>query len=158
MLRLTAGSLGAMLLGTVLAAMAGPVQEARADSFVFGYSSGQRHHHGHRYRHHPHYGHPHFGHHHRHHRHYRPHYWSHYHYHYRPPVIVSPPPVIYRAPPQVIYQEPPVVSAVPSSPVYQAPNGQYCREYQGTVTVNGRSEQSYGTACLMPDGTWRVVN
>ena len=28
--------------------------------------------------------------------------------------------------------------AVPSSPVYQAANGQYCREYQGTVTVNGR--------------------
>ena len=37
-------------------------------------------------------------------------------------------------------------------------DGQYCREYQQTVTVGGRSEQAYGTACMQPDGSWRIVN
>ncbi len=37
-------------------------------------------------------------------------------------------------------------------------DGQYCREYQQTVTVGGRSEQAYGTACMQPDGAWRIVD
>jgi len=36
--------------------------------------------------------------------------------------------------------------------------GAYCREFQETVTIGGRQEQAYGTACRQPDGTWRVVN
>ena len=36
--------------------------------------------------------------------------------------------------------------------------GQYCREYQQTVTIGGRTEQAYGTACRKPDGSWQVVN
>lgn len=35
--------------------------------------------------------------------------------------------------------------------------GQYCREFLQTVTVGGRSEQAYGTACRQPDGAWRIV-
>ena len=38
-----------------------------------------------------------------------------------------------------------------------ASNGQYCREFQQTVTVNGRTEQGYGVACRQPDGSWKVV-
>jgi surface antigen len=34
----------------------------------------------------------------------------------------------------------------------------YCREYQQTVTVGGRTRQAYGTACRQPDGSWRVVD
>ena len=41
---------------------------------------------------------------------------------------------------------------------YQEPSGQYCREYQQTVTVGGNTEQAYGTACRQPDGSWKVVN
>ncbi len=41
---------------------------------------------------------------------------------------------------------------------YQRPNGQYCREYQQTVTIDGRPQKSYGTACRRPDGSWRIVN
>ncbi len=37
-------------------------------------------------------------------------------------------------------------------------NGQYCREYQTTVTVGGEYQQAYGTACRQPDGSWKVVN
>ena len=41
---------------------------------------------------------------------------------------------------------------------YQDSGGQYCREYQQTITVGGESQQSYGTACRQPDGSWEVVN
>ncbi len=35
--------------------------------------------------------------------------------------------------------------------------GTYCREYQQTVTVGGRTEVAYGTACKQPDGAWKIV-
>ncbi|MGE5504900.1 MAG: RT0821/Lpp0805 family surface protein [Actinomycetota bacterium] len=35
--------------------------------------------------------------------------------------------------------------------------GAYCREYQTTVNVGGKTEQAYGTACRQPDGSWKVV-
>lgn len=34
----------------------------------------------------------------------------------------------------------------------------YCREYTRNVKINGRIEESYGTACQQPDGSWAVVN
>jgi surface antigen len=37
-------------------------------------------------------------------------------------------------------------------------SGRYCREYQQTITVSSRSETAYGTACLQPDGSWRIVD
>lgn len=40
---------------------------------------------------------------------------------------------------------------------YEASPGQYCREYQTTVTIDGRKEQAYGTACRQADGSWKVV-
>ena len=36
--------------------------------------------------------------------------------------------------------------------------GAYCREYQTTVTVGGRQEEAYGTACQQPDGSWKIVD
>jgi len=36
--------------------------------------------------------------------------------------------------------------------------GEYCREYQQTVTVGGETQEAYGTACRQEDGSWRVVN
>ncbi len=41
---------------------------------------------------------------------------------------------------------------------YEAQTGQYCREYQQTVTVGGRTENAYGTACRQPDGNWKIDN
>lgn len=35
--------------------------------------------------------------------------------------------------------------------------GEYCREYQQTVTVGGRTQDAYGIACRQPDGTWRLL-
>jgi surface antigen len=41
---------------------------------------------------------------------------------------------------------------------YQTAQGAYCREYTQTVTIDGKKENSYGTACRQPDGSWKVVN
>ena len=35
--------------------------------------------------------------------------------------------------------------------------GAYCREFQQTVTVGGKTENAYGTACRQPDGSWKIV-
>ena len=39
---------------------------------------------------------------------------------------------------------------------FQNAGGEYCREYQQVVTVGGKSEQLFGTACREADGNWRV--
>lgn len=41
---------------------------------------------------------------------------------------------------------------------YRTRYGQNCRDYSQTVTVDGRTETAYGTACRSSDGTWRLVN
>jgi hypothetical protein len=129
---LAAAYTAALFIGTTPAA---------ADSVFFGYSSGYGHRQHHRHHHHWHQRH-----------HYGPRY--HYGYYHYPPVYYPPPP------PRVVYvpAPPPVMSAVPTSPIYRAPNGEYCREYQSTVTIDGQPQPSYGTACQQPDGSWRVVN
>jgi len=41
---------------------------------------------------------------------------------------------------------------------YQAAGGTYCREYKTTVTISGKPENAYGTACRQPDGSWKLVS
>jgi len=41
---------------------------------------------------------------------------------------------------------------------YQTSTGQYCREYQTNVTIEGKSDKAYGTACRQPDGSWKIVS
>ena len=41
---------------------------------------------------------------------------------------------------------------------YQTESGQYCREFQQTITVGGETQDAYGTACRQPDGTWQIAN
>jgi surface antigen len=36
-------------------------------------------------------------------------------------------------------------------------SGRYCREYQQTIVVGGKTQTGYGTACQQPDGTWEIV-
>lgn len=90
--------------------------------------------------------------------------WRHHHpRHYRPaPEVImvypAPPPVIYAPSPRVVYVEPPPpVQVTPTSPPYNDAAGRYCREYQTTLMVAGQPQPSFGTACLMPDGQWRIV-
>ena len=39
---------------------------------------------------------------------------------------------------------------------YTTKDGKICRDYQQTVTINGKQETATGTACRMADDTWRV--
>jgi surface antigen len=41
---------------------------------------------------------------------------------------------------------------------YQSADGGYCREYQQTVSVGGKTQEAYGRACRQPDGSWKIVN
>ena len=41
---------------------------------------------------------------------------------------------------------------------YQSAAGTDCREYQQTVTIDGKTERAHGRACREPDGTWKIVN
>ncbi len=41
---------------------------------------------------------------------------------------------------------------------YTTKDGKICRDYQQTVTINGKQETATGTACKMSDGSWRVHN
>jgi surface antigen len=40
---------------------------------------------------------------------------------------------------------------------FQGGGGQYCREYQQTITIDGKTENGYGTACRQSDGSWKIV-
>lgn len=41
---------------------------------------------------------------------------------------------------------------------YQNASGQYCREYQQTISVGGKTANGYGVACRQPDGSWQIQN
>lgn len=43
-------------------------------------------------------------------------------------------------------------------PAYRTPEGRYCREFQQTVTIGGKTQQAFGKACRQPDGTWKIVS
>ncbi len=43
-------------------------------------------------------------------------------------------------------------------PAVQNKSGDYCREFQQTVTIGGETEEAYGKACRQPDGNWKIVN
>src|SRR5260370_35443082 len=81
-------------------------------------------------------------------------------YYYPPPVYYPPP--AYYAPPT--YYAPPAYYPPASAPAYAAPAGdaqaqdQTCREYQSTTMIDGRPQPTYGTACPLPAGTWRIAN
>ncbi len=36
--------------------------------------------------------------------------------------------------------------------------GDYCREFQQSVSIGGKTERAYGTACRQPDGSWKIVS
>ncbi|MEA2778548.1 MAG: hypothetical protein QOK29_92 [Rhodospirillaceae bacterium] len=74
--------------------------------------------------------------------------------HFGVPLVVGPP--VYYYPPPVYYYVP--VPAYPAPPpvVASPPPQQICREYQTNTIIDGKPQRAYGTACLQPDGTWRI--
>ena len=45
----------------------------------------------------------------------------------------------------------------PSAPFKNA-SDQYCREFNQKITVGGKTQNGYGTACRQPDGSWQIVS
>lgn len=48
------------------------------------------------------------------------------------------------------------ISVVPER-TYENREGEYCREYETEVVINGEVKKAYGTACRQPNGEWKVV-
>ncbi len=46
---------------------------------------------------------------------------------------------------------------VTPSNYYQTADGRYCREYNQTIVIGGKSQNGHGTACREPDGSWQIV-
>ena len=78
------------------------------------------------------------------------------------PNYVAPPAVA----PRVIYVEPEVIeyrrapTRVYVEEGYVGPPAggrkRHCREFTQTIKIDGKTHESYGTACLRPDGTWQI--
>ena len=88
-------------------------------------------------------------------------------FYYAPrPVVVTPYPTYYGTwdlYDRPYYDRPAVVTRpVERRMVNSAPSDgidrSYCREYQSTITVDGKEQPNFGTACKQPDGSWRMIN
>ena len=40
---------------------------------------------------------------------------------------------------------------------YRSADGLQCRDYDQSITIDGRTDDVYGTACLTDGGSWRIV-
>jgi surface antigen len=67
--------------------------------------------------------------------------------------------IISESPSTVYYPYAPNYVAPPAPPpTYIDQNaGTYCRPYSQEIRIDGQLQESYGTACLQQDGTWRIV-
>lgn len=77
-------------------------------------------------------------------------------------IVIWQPAPVYRAYPAPVYVPAPVVHqpAINVVPLrnFQDASGRYCREYQRMADIGGVPQQIYGTACMMPDGSWQIVS
>ncbi|MCW8931937.1 MAG: RT0821/Lpp0805 family surface protein [Gammaproteobacteria bacterium] len=58
----------------------------------------------------------------------------------------------------IVWQEGDASGTVKTTRMGTSTSGRQCREFQQTVTIGGKTEQAYGTACLKPDGAWELIN
>lgn len=47
---------------------------------------------------------------------------------------------------------------VTAKKAYKDSDDRYCREYTHKVTIGGKTETAYGTACRQEDGAWEMVS
>ena len=59
---------------------------------------------------------------------------------------------------RIIWNEGGASGAVTATREGVSTSGRYCREFQQQVSIGGRTEQAYGTACRKPDGSWEVIS
>lgn len=59
---------------------------------------------------------------------------------------------------RIIWQENGASGSVVATREGTTSSGRYCREFQQDVSIGGRNEEAYGTACRNPDGSWEVID
>jgi hypothetical protein len=59
---------------------------------------------------------------------------------------------------RIVWSEGPASGTVIATREGSSTSGRYCREFLQEVTVAGKAEQAYGTACRQPDGSWEVIS
>ena len=76
------------------------------------------------------------------------------------PTYVAPPPQPVYIQPQVVEYYTPTRRAVLVDSNYVGPQppkrSRHCREFTQTIRIDGQVRESYGTACLRPDGSWQI--
>lgn len=79
---------------------------------------------------------------------------------YYEPTYVAPEPQPVYIQPQVVEYYTPQSRAVVVESDYMGPpppkRSRHCREFTQTVRIDGQVRESYGTACLRPDGSWQI--
>jgi hypothetical protein len=63
----------------------------------------------------------------------------------------------YYVPYQPNYVAPPAPPPAPPVTYIDEDSGNYCREYSQQIRIGNQVRESYGTACLQPDGSWHIV-
>jgi len=58
----------------------------------------------------------------------------------------------------IVWQDGEASDSVKTTRVGTSTSNRQCREFQQKVTIGGKTEQAYGTACLKADGSWELVN
>jgi hypothetical protein len=58
----------------------------------------------------------------------------------------------------VVNPPPAAVTVAPPPTSPPAQQTAYCREFTATATVDGKPQETIGTACQQPDGRWRIVS
>lgn len=57
----------------------------------------------------------------------------------------------------IIWKDADASGSVKTTRIGKSTYGRHCREFQQTVTIGGKTEQVYGTACQQQDGAWEIV-
>jgi len=57
----------------------------------------------------------------------------------------------------IVWEEGAASGSVTTTRLGSSTSGRPCREFQQRVTIGGKTEQAYGTACMNPDGSWEIV-
>lgn len=55
------------------------------------------------------------------------------------------------------YVAPPAPPPLPPAIYVDDSSGSYCREYSQQIRIGNQVQESYGTACMQPDGSWKIV-
>lgn len=55
------------------------------------------------------------------------------------------------------YVAPPAPPPQPATIYVDDSSGSYCREYSQQIRIGNQVQESYGTACMQPDGSWKIV-